>query len=52
MALAKGSFEQNHRYDSIDETYIYENVVAPGEEHIAELLPGLGGRVGFVLIVG
>jgi len=50
MSIAKGSFEQNHRYDSIDETYIYENVVAPGEEHIAELLPGLGGRVGFVLI--
>lgn len=50
MGIAKGSFEQNHRYDSISESYIYETIDAPGEEHIAELLPGLGGRVGFVLI--
>lgn len=49
MGIEKGLINQNHRYDSIDEAYIYERIDAPGEEHIAVLLQGLGGRVGFVL---
>ena len=49
MSLLEGKIDQDHRYDSITNEYVLERVSSPGERHIAILLPGLDGRVGFFL---
>ena len=49
MGIGKGIIDQDHRYDSVAEGYLFERIDPPGEEHTARLLQGLGGRCGFVL---